>query len=71
MPTSLKGRLFQDTVIRIDSLGFPWLMDRPEEGWHSSGLRFRTIHEITAQFAVRLGTPGSDQFSDIIPVIAL
>lgn len=66
-----RARLFQDTVVRPDSQGFYWLMNRPEGGMASSGRRYRSLDEITELWAVELGDRTQDQHGEIIPARAI
>lgn len=65
------SHLFQDTVIRIDSHGKFWLMDRPEEGWASYGKPYDSLRDIVSNYAVHLVGLSRDAHSQMIPVIAL
>ena len=63
-----RGRLFRSTVIRWDTTGHWWLMNRPDAGWEETGRRYPSLFAVASEWSLRFAAVGRDRYSLIITV---
>ncbi len=61
-----RRRLFEPTVVRLNSSGTFCLMNHPAKGWSSSAIEYRTLNDLLEEWDVRLGPHGADDCSPFI-----
>lgn len=69
-----RQRLLMDTVIRLETDGNMvsayWLMDKPERGWSSKGIRYPWLSMLLERWDITIGERGRDEHGEFLVAIA-